>query len=267
MYPSDLGRKFLVQHEISGTGALNGTEYGRARLSINPGVGAGGIVQFAAKYYGATANSITIQYIDTGAGTVVPSTTVTQVGPAITIRLARTALAITATAAQVAAAINAFTAYTAPAYAIRAQADDPSSTTPLAAAAPAAMSGGAEPSVIGGTQFLWTLPTNAKGGFIDLENENPMWVLGFAAKFSSLAAGLSTITVSRVRLDSIFRPILSEAVPIFVYPNLQTSAPDISYTDVRQVVHPGQGLLVSLSGAGVGIFNFDVTRAADFPYA
>jgi hypothetical protein len=267
MYPSDLGRKFLVQQTVSGTGALSGTEYGRARLPLDPGVGAGGIVQFAAKNYGSTANAITIQYVDAGAGTVVLATTVQQVGPAITVRLKRTALAITATAAEVAAAINAFTAYTAPAYAIRAQADDPTSTTALAVAGPTALAGGAEPSVIGGTQYLWALPTDQDAGLIHLENENPMWVLGFAAKFASLPAGLSTITVSRVRLDDVFRPILTEAVPIFVYSQLQTSAPDVAYTDVRQVIHPGQGILVSSTGPTQGFFNIDVTRAADFPYA
>ena len=121
--------------------------------------------------------------------------------------------------------------------------------------------------MVGGTQYLWNLPLNGNGGFIDLENENPMWVLGFAARFSSFPPGASTITVSRVRLDTVFRPILSEAVPIFVYSNLQTSAPDIAYTDVRQVIHPGQGLLVTSSGPSIGFFNLDVTRAADFPYA
>lgn len=257
-----------MQYAVSGTGTMDGTsEYGRARLTVDPGVGSSGIVRFAAKLYGSAANAITLQYIDAGAGVTVPQCVVQQLGPAITVLLSRNALAITATAKMVADAINAFTGYTSPAYAIRALADFPLATTVLAATAPLQFTGGYNPELVGGSQFLWTPSVNTNVGYLDVEQQNPMWVLGFAAKFDSVPVGQFSVRVSRVRLDEIFRPIVAEAIPLFVYDFITTSAPDISYADVRQVVHPGQGLLVQSTTNTPGLFNFDFTRAAEFPYA
>lgn len=264
MYPSPVGNKFLVQYAVSGTGRLNGTEYGRARLTINAGP-SGDTIYIAAKLYGADANFITVQLIDTGA--INPQTFVTQVGPAISVFLRRSSTAVLATAHEVAEAINSFTAYTSVAYAIRARAYDPASTTALAAVPAANLSGGVNPHAIGRSQYLWTVPANGNAGYVDFEQEDPMWVLGFSAKFSSVPSGSHTITVSRVRILEDFTPELTEKTPLFVYSSLTSSAPDIAYTDVRQVIHPAQGLLVETSVAMPGFFNVDVMRAAEFPYA
>ena len=267
MYPSDFGSKFLIQYTVTGTATLNGADYGRPRLTINPVAGTDGIVYIAAKNYGAAANAITVQYIDAGAGVVVPVCQIQQLGPAITVLLARSAIAITATAPQVAAALNSFTGYTSPAYAIRAKANNPAATIPLAATSAQLLTGGVDPLVVPPSQYLWAPPLNTSAGLVTLDNSHPMWVLGFAVKFPAVGVGTFSVKVSRVRLDEVFRPIMAEAVPIFVHDRITTAAPDIAYTDVRQVVHPSQGLLVEATVPAPGFFNFDVTRAADFPYA
>jgi hypothetical protein len=266
MYPSAVGPKFLVQYAVTGGGAFNGTEFGRARLTANPVGPIDGRIYFAAKNYGSAPNLLTMQYIDAGAGAVVSTTSVVQLGSAIQVSLRRNALGILATAPEVAAAINAFTAYTSPAYAIRARPHNPSATQVLAALSPVNFTGGVNPLQIG-TQYLWTPPAATNAGYVDFEQENPMWILGFSAKFTILGPGPLTVTVRRVRVQEDFTPILSEAVPIFVYNGLTPAAPDIAYTDVKQLIHPGQGLLVETSTPLDGMFNFDVMRAGEFPYA
>jgi hypothetical protein len=265
MYPSAVGHKFLIQYTVSGTGFFDGTEYGRARLTVDPGLGADSVVYFASKLYGSASNALTVEYVDAGPGVIVGATTVTQIGPAIRVLLRRSAAAVLATAAEVAAAVNAFTAYNSPGYAISARAGG-NGTGVVAAIGPLSFTGGADPIRVG-SQFLWTVPTNGNAGFVHLENSFPMWILGFSARFNVLLPGPFTVSLARVRLEPDFTPILSEAVNFFVFNGLTPSAPDIAYTDVKQLIHPGQGILVTTSAPLTGFFNIDVTRAAEFPYA
>lgn len=266
MYPSPIGNKFLVQYAVSGTGGFTGAEYGRARLTLNGSPSPGDTtIYIAAKLYGTEANGLTVQLVDTGV--VQPVTTVSQTGAAIRVFLRRNSANIQATAPEVAAAINNFTAYTSAAYAIRARAHNPSATALLSAVAATNLAGGANPHRIGRSQFLWNVPLNGDAGYLDVEQDDPMWVLGFSAKFTSLPAGTHTVSVYRTRVLEDFTVVTAEKIPIFVYSGLTTSAPDIAYTDVRQVFHPGQALVVETSVATPGIFNFDLMRAAEFPYA
>jgi hypothetical protein len=265
MYPSAVGHKFMIQYAVSGTGGFDGTEYGRARRTVDPGLGPNAIVYFASKLYGTASNGLTIEYVDAGAGVVVSATTVTQVGAAIRVLLRRSAIAVLATALEVAAAVNAFTAYSSPAFAIAARANG-TGLSVVSAIGPLAFTGGADP-VREGSQYLWTVPTNGNAGFVQLENPFPMWILGFSARFNVLLPGPFTVTVQRVRLEADLTPVLGEAVGIFVFSGLTPSAVDIAYTDVKQLVHPGQGLLITTSAPLTGFFNIDVMRAAEFPYA
>lgn len=265
MYPSDVGQKFLIQYTVSGTGGLTGVEYGRARRTVDPLLGSNSIVSFAAKLYGSAANALTIEYVDAGAGVVVSATTVTQTGSAIRVLLRRSAIAVLATAAEVAAAVNAFTAYNAPAFAIMALAQG-TGLGLVAAIGPLAFTGGVDPAQQG-SQYLWTLPLNDNAGFVHLENSHPMWILGFSSRFNVILPGPFTVSVARVRLEPDFTPVLAESVNLFVHAGLTPSAPDIAYTDVKQLIHPGQGLLITTSAPLAGFFNIDVMRAAQFPYA
>lgn len=265
MYPSATGLKFLVQYGVSGLGAFDGTEYGRARLVVDPGLGANAVVSFVSKLYGAASNHLTVEYVDAGLGVTIPATVVTQVGAAIRVLLRRSAVAVLATAEEVANAVNAFTAYSSPAFAIRALAQG-TGKAPVAAIGPLSFTGGADPLVVG-SQYLWAVPAGGHAGMVHFEHETPMWILGFTARFNVLLPGPHTVSVQRVRLNADLTPVLSEAVGLFVYDGLTPAAPDISYTDVRQLLHPGQGLLVTTSAPMTGFFNFDVMRAGEFPYA
>lgn len=265
MYPSAVGHKFLIQYAVSGTGALDGSEYGRARLTVDPGLGPNAIVYFASKLYGSASNALTVEYVDAGAGVTVVATTVTQVGSAIRVLLRRSAVAILATAAEVADAVNAFTAYSSPGFAVAARAGGTGASV-VAAIGPLTFTGGADPTRIG-SQFLWTPPVNVNAGFVQLENPFPMWILGFSARFSVLLPGPFTVSLQRVRLEADLTPILAEAVNLFIFGGLTPSAVDIAYTDVKQLIHPGQGILVTTSAPLAGFFNIDVMRAAEFPYA
>jgi hypothetical protein len=265
MYPSPVGNKFLVQYAVSGTGSFDGTEYGRARLTINGSPIGNTTIYIAARLFGTAPNAITVELVNTGA--VTPTTYVTQVGSAIRVFLRRSASVVLATAPEVANAINNFTSYTSAGFALRARAHNPLATTVLAAVAAQPLTGGADPHAIGRSQYLWTVPTNGKAGYVDFEQQAPMWLLGFSAKFSSVPVGTHTVTVYRARVLEDFTVVAAEKIPIFVYGAITSAAPDISYTDVRQVVHPAQAVIVETSAAMPGVFNFDVMRAAEFPYA
>lgn len=265
MYPSAVGHKFLIQYAVSGTGALDGSEYGRARLTVDPGLGPNAIVYFASKLYGSASNALTVEYVDAGAGMTVAATTVTQVGSAIRVLLRRSAVAVLATAAEVADAVNAFTAYSSPGFAVAARAGGTGGSV-VAAIGPLPFTGGADPTRVG-SQFLWTPPVNVNAGFVQLENPFPMWILGFSARFNVLLPGPFTVSLQRVRLEADLTPILAEAVSLFTFGGLTPSAVDIAYTDVKQLIHPGQGILVTTSAPLAGFFNIDVMRAAEFPYA
>jgi len=264
MYPTPVGQKYFVQQKVTGTGTFDGTEYGRARRTVDSGVGVDGIVRYAARIYGASANSLTIQYVDAGAGLTIPATTVTQIGPAITVILRRTTNALQATATEVAAAINAFASRNSPSFAIRAYVPGTGATI-VAATAALAFTGGADPAV-DVTQYFWDIPVNGNGGFFHFEQDYPVWVLGFSANFNVLLAGPLTVEVSRIRLNEDFTPA-GEEYSFFKYPCLTPTDGKISYTDIKQLVHPRQAMRVTISAATTGYIGFDVQRAAEFPYA
>jgi hypothetical protein len=159
----------------------------------------------------------------------------------------------------------AFTAYSSPGFAVAARAGGTGASV-VAAIGPLTFTGGADPTRIG-SQFLWTPPVNVNAGFVQLENPFPMWILGFSARFSVLLPGPFTVSLQRVRLEADLTPILAEAVNLFIFGGLTPSAVDIAYTDVKQLIHPGQGILVTTSAPLAGFFNIDVMRAAEFPYA
>jgi hypothetical protein len=263
MYPSSVGLKFLVQQNVTGLNSFDGTEYGRARLTVGPGLGDNRTVWIAARLYGAASNLITVQFVDMGPGYTVGSTYVQQAGSSVLVYLRRSVGAVLATSAEVATALNAFTAYTAPGFALRARAEgDGLGVVSAQAATP--LTGGQDSSRQG-SQYLWTPAGN--GGFFHFEHDVPMWVLGFAAKFTIGSPGPYTVSVSRVRLNDDFTPILAEKIGIFYYTSLAPSTPDVSYTDVKQLLHPNQALLVETSAPLPGFVNFDVTRAGEYPYA
>jgi len=264
MYPSATGPRFLVQYTVSGAGGrFNGAEYGRARLELNTGTPAI-VLRVAAKHYGTDANNITLRLVDTGG--VLPQTRVVQSGAAITVFLRRSALALLATAQEVAEAINAFTAYTSPAFAIRARAVEPLSTTPIPAVAATHLAGGVDPTMVAGCQYLWDLPSNAKAGLVDFEQTNPVWVTGFSSKFS-VPSGTHSVTISRSRVMDDFSVVDTEKVPLFTYAGLTATTPDIAISDARLLLLPGQSLIVETDIAMTGFCAFEVTRAPEYPYA
>lgn len=264
MYPTPLGLKYFVQQKISGTGTFDGTEYGRARRTVDSGVGANGIIAYAAKQLGTVGNALTIQYIDIGAGLTQAATQITQTGPVIKVILRRSSGALLATATEVAAAINAAATNLDPAYAIRARVTGTGSSV-VAATSALAFTGGADPT-IDRNQYFWNVPTNGNGGFFHFEQEYPIWLLGVSGNFNVVYDGEVTLNVDRVRLNDDFT-LQGESYSFFKYPCLTPNDGRISYTDVKQLVHPGQAIRVTLSVATAGYIGFDVMRAAEFPYA
>jgi hypothetical protein len=259
MYSLQNGRPFLVQQICSGVGVFDGTEYGRAKAVIT-NADPNAIVRVSARLYGVLGNAYTIEFYDSGAGVVVPATTVTQIGAAIRVTLRRSALALLATAAEVAAAINATPTGIVAVYngtgngVVAVQAAIPITNVAL----------GYDPALRGPNddQYLWYYPAGQNGGFFYFEQMRAITIRQFEALFT-VGVGTFSVTVSRVNLNSNLEPITAESVPIFVWSSLTTARPDIAVAEPGISLLPMQALQVTTSGGGLtGLVRFEVDGGA-----
>lgn len=264
MYPTSAGLKYLVSLKTQGTGKFLGAEFGRARATLDTGNGFGGYIYVASRVYGALSNSITVQLVDMGNGVEIPETKIEQSGTAIRVILRRTVNGIQATTAEVVAALNNYTSFQPSGFALGARYNSDVIVDPVG---PIALTGGADPA-IEGSQYRWTGSSNTNMGLVHFEQQHPVWLLGVHMKFGVQTPGPYTVRVERVRLNKDFTPVMDESIPIYVWDFLTGDKPDIAYTSVEQIIHPGQAVLITTTGGGFGgIVELDVQRAAEFPYA
>lgn len=264
MYPIALGKTFMAQQVVSGTGVFNGTEYGRAK-GVVTNADPNAVVRISARLYGTAPNSYTIAFVDAGAGVSVAATTVTQEGPAIRVTLRRSGeLGLLATAAEVASAINRSSTGIVATYGGTGN----GTVTAMAAQAITNTASGAD-SVIAGPsneQVLTYLPVNENGGFFYFEQEETLAIRQFEAKFT-VGGGTYTVTVERVNLNDNLEPVSAEAIPVFVWEDITSTRPDTAYSGARIYLQPRQALRVTTSGGGLpGIVRFDAQRMAGYPY-
>ena len=268
MYPIQSGQSFMVQQSVSGVGGtFSGAEYGRAkgRFPLGAAPGANTVVCVSAKLYGVASNVYTLSMFDNGAGTNVLATTVQLLGNEARVTLRRTSGGgIQATAAEVATAINSANLPIAAWYegngngVVAAQSALPIGN--LAQGFNASLRG---PNA---NQFIWSLPATTPGGFFYFENQEPIMVFQFESLFNSVGVGPETVTVSRANLNPNLEVIAGETIPVFVWNNLTTSRPDISFSDVGIILQPQQALLVAVTNNLTGVARFDLRKTAGYPY-
>ncbi len=256
-YPTPLGRSYTIQQIVTGTGVFDGTHQGLASLSIGSG---GSEVRISAKLYGTTANSLTVAFTDAGAGQTVPSSVVTKVGTAISVKLKRTAGAITATADEVATRINAVANGVICAVA--------GGTDLVSVASAANLTGGLDPTPgpDGSSRFTWEYDTNTNGGLFYFENAEDLIVREIEAKFTIGMGGSYSVVFSKVNLNSALEVVSTESIPCFVWDSLTTARPDIAENDIRIILHPYQAISVTTSADLPGLVRIGVRREAHFPY-
>lgn len=257
----------MVQQSVTGTGAYDGTQYGRAkgRFPLSGEATINQVVRVSARLLGTQPNAYTLQFYDAGVGTPVTATHATANGSAITVTLRRKSTgSVEAVASEVALAINQARLGIAASY----EGDGNGVVTPMAATPIGNLQLGVDPDLRGpnADQYIWALPLNASAGFFYFEQDAPLLVHQFEALFSDLPSGLSSVTISRVNLDSNLEPIAGESVPIFVWENLSTARPDIAFSDVGIILHPFQALTVAAPETVPGLVRFDVRRTAGYPY-
>jgi hypothetical protein len=127
---------------------------------------------------------------------------------------------------------------------------------------------GVDPAIRGANneQYLYFVPANTSAGFFFFEQEETITVRQFEALFT-VPGGTYTVTVYRVNLNSNYEPILSEAIPVFVWDGITTTRPDIAFSDVGIILHPAQALRVVVNGGGLpGVVRFDVRKGGRYPY-
>jgi hypothetical protein len=255
MYPIDEGSVFLVEHNCQGTGVFNGTDFGRAKLTLGAGASS---VRMCAFKYGTDANSLSVEFVNVGAGVTQPTTKVEFSSSIMSILLRRNAGAILATADEVAGVINQyFREKNGPITAT-------SGGTGVVVPALGALSGGINPTKgPGGTIFTYER-VNLNGGLFLFENKVPVIIRGFEAKLA--ASGPCTISFERVNLNENQEEIAGTGIPFFVWDDIDVTKPDISVNDIREVLHPFQAVRVTTTAAFTGRVRLDVRKESNFPY-
>ena len=258
MYPVPLGVNFLVSHKVSGTGQFTGADYGRAKATLT-NVDANARVRVASKLYGTPSNALTVELVDRGAGNIVATTYVEQVGSAIRVVLRRgSGGAPLATSAEVAAAINGYVASPGgPAGPIGAVAGG-DGTGVVSALSPVALAGGVDPTMAGHYAFRWAA-NNTNMGLLHVEQESSVIIRQMDAAFT-VPSGTRTLTISRAPLNEAFEPDLTEAVPLLEYGDLTNATPNLSASDMNWLLPPRWALVVTTSVALAGIVRFDFRR-------
>lgn len=266
MYSLQNGFPITVQQIATGTGQFNGTSRGRARCVVSTTMDPDADVVIVARVHGALANSISIVFQDTGPGTTVTQTTVSQTGTIITVKLRRNAGAVLADSGEVAMVINSYPYFTLP---ISAERAGSVSAVVAATVSPVGLGStvaGFDPTTVPPRAiFSWEYGTNTNGGYFYFENHDfPVVLRYFGAKFT-IPGGTATVTFTRVNVTPIGTPITATAIPIYVYDGLSTAKPDFAISDPRTVIQPGQVVLVTTSTPLAGTVQIDAQKLTAFP--
>lgn len=254
MYPTPLGPPFCIQETTLDANFTAATELGRAKRTVGPG---GSQIIVGAKLLGTEANAYTVALIDRGIA--VSATSAVQVGSAIEVTLRRSSGALLATPQEVAAAINAA------GLPVRATW---SGTTPMTAAAAAALTGGLAPAYRdpSGSRFEWSRGTGVAGGFFYFENhEHSVVITGLQAKFSGLSGTLIPLRFAVVNLDDGLEVVSGTDIAV-KEAEVNSTYPEYGVSGVDGIVLlPYQALRVTC--AAVGRVRVTAQRMRRHPYA
>lgn len=265
MFPIVEGVEFCIEIRCAGTGGFDGaTERMRASVTL-PGALSSGNVTYRAKYYGATANSYSIQQLNPGNGINFTTTTVEQNGTNIYVKLRRDAsTGILATAEEVADAVNKVTAYGFPIVA-----EAPTSSTVVQASALTALSGGVDFDSIDPTRrtFVKTF-TNQNVGVFHFGNfREGLQIRKIQTNFT--LSSPSKLKIQSVRFTPGLAMIADSKGPVFDYA-LSSALPDYGISDIKDPLLPYEGLVISCKDSSnnpqPGFIRLYAKRAANFPY-
>jgi len=112
--------------------------------------------------------------------------------------------------------------------------------------------------------YVWQ-PNNTQLGFFSPENDDTIVLRQFEARFT-IASGTHTCTLWRAPMNDVFEPVVNEAVAVFIFDALTTSAPDVCLSDVRIMLPAGWCFYVTTDVHLAGIVRMDLRREAHFPY-
>lgn len=236
----DLGSTVCIQQTLTGSGVFNGSRLGRASLSITDGSSHTVLVQ--ATNYGASANSITVGIVDTGAGTVVSNTFVQFLSAtSILVTLKRTSGAITATAADIVNAINGYLNANNPTQQLPIVASLVANGTWAAGVAAAPLVGGIDPTIVA-PMFKFTAASTTNAGLFYFNQTQPMVVRQIECVFSTPGSS-QTATISKANLDPGLSVISAETV-VILSTAVTSSILNVAYVDTNIPLLPYQAILI-----------------------
>lgn len=112
--------------------------------------------------------------------------------------------------------------------------------------------------------FVWK-PANTALGLFHPEQEDTVILRQVEASFT-IASGTHSFALMRAPMNAAFEPVVAEAVGVFRYDTLTTSANDIAVSDVRIMLPRGWCFYVLTDSALAGLVRLDLRREANFPY-
>ena len=112
--------------------------------------------------------------------------------------------------------------------------------------------------------FVWK-PTNTDLGLFHPEQEDTVVLRQLEARFT-ISSGPHSFALMRAPMNAAFEPVVAEAVGVFRYDTLTTSANDIAVSDVRIMLPRGWCFYVLTDVALAGLVRMDLRREANFPY-
>lgn len=241
----DTSTSLVLQQLLSGTGVFDGTEVGRAALTLGAGNAA---VIFRSRQLGADFNVYVVKMMDPGRDT--PGIVVTW-DPnynILNVVVKRTAGVISSTAAQIAAAVQA--------KGFVVTADYGGTGADVVVPASGTLSGGLNPTIYRNVQYKFAPAAHVNGGRFSFDQAGNLLIRQFEAKLSASVAW----TLELINLDEGLREITADTV-LFQ----GSTSQNIIIPNMNLVLSPLRAL--KFSAAAQGVARVVAHKEPNFPFA
>ena len=215
----------IIVQQTAGTSFTAATHTDRAQATY-------GTITLTARQPGTDTNNMVVRFTSIGGQVRV------DMCEAATLNVLKTVVSINTTEGSVASAINAgLSAY------VRA-----STSVPAAAVASgsATLTGGADPTIVGNSQFKY--PSVASCGLFYFDQRENYVITQIEGVFT--VAAPTTLSIDLVNLDEGLRPITTETGPLYTG-SMTVAVPGVTISDVKFQLMTFRALRVQISAPGV----------------
>ena len=241
----DLSSSLVLQQTISGTGAFDGTEVGRAVLTLGAGNSA---VTFKARKLGTDFNGFTVRMVDPQQDNPAEIVKFDPSTNRLEVFLRKAGGVVTSTATQVASAVSSKDVIVTAAYG--------GTGAGTVAAGSGVLAGAIDPEVARNVLFKFTPIADVSGGRFTFDQTGNILVRQFEAKLGASVAW----TLEIITLDEGLREIAAETI---LYSG--ATAQTVMLVNVNLVLSPLRAL--KFSAASTGVARLVCHKEPNFPLA